>query len=224
MTDRWDIVIVGGGHNGLSAAFYLARAGLRTLVLERREMVGGACVTEEFAPGYRASPGAYVLSMLRGSIWRDLRLRERGLRVDQSGPSLNIYPDGQVFTLHADREEAVDAIRPLSEPDAQAFPEYEALLGRIAMSLIPLLDRTAPDPRVRNIRDLSALARLAPLALRHRRDIPDLAYLFTTSAKQFLDEHFRSEILKPARGWGSIRNTLAGRSTPGTPNNPLNGA
>jgi len=224
MTDPWDVVIVGGGHNGLVAAFYLARAGLRTLVLERREIVGGACVTEEFAPGYRASPGAYVLSMLRGSIWRDLRLRERGLRVDQSGPSLNLYPDGQVFTLHADRRQAVDAIRPLSEPDAQAFPEYEALLGRIAMSLIPLLDRTAPDPRVRNARDLRALARLAPLALRHRRDIPDLAYLLTTSAKQFLDEHFQSEILKSALGWESISNTLAGPSTPGTAYNLLHEA
>ena len=78
MSARYDAVIVGGGHNGLVAAFYLARGGLRTLVLERRDIVGGACVTEEFAPGFRASPGAYVLSMLRDAIWRDMRLRERG--------------------------------------------------------------------------------------------------------------------------------------------------
>src|SRR5260370_31515696 len=119
MAEPWDVVIVGAGHNGLVAAFYLARAGLRTLVLERREIVGGACVTEEFAPGYRASPGAYVLSMLRAPIWRDLRLRERGLRVDQSGPSLNIYPDGQVFTLHADGGQAVGAVPPPSARDAR---------------------------------------------------------------------------------------------------------
>ena len=71
---------MGGGHNGLVAAFYLARAGLRTLVCERREIVGGCCVTEEFAPGFRASTGAYVLSMLREPVWRDLRLLERGIR------------------------------------------------------------------------------------------------------------------------------------------------
>lgn len=216
MTEPWDIVIVGAGHNGLVAAFYLARAGLRTLVLERREIVGGACVTEEFAPGFRASPGAYVLSMLREPVWRDLRLRERGLRVDQSGPSLNLYPDGQLFALHRDRGRTADAIRPLSEADARAFPGYEARLGRIARSLIPLFDRTAPDPRLRGVRDLIALARLAPLALRHRRDIPEVAYLFATSAKQFLDEHFRTEILKSALGWESISNTYAGPSTPGT--------
>jgi len=85
MSARYDAVIVGGGHNGLVAAFYLARGGLRTLVLERRDIVGGACVTEEFAPGFRASPGAYVLSMLRDAIWHDMRLRERGLHVDQAG-------------------------------------------------------------------------------------------------------------------------------------------
>ena len=99
MSARYDAVIVGGGHNGLVAAFYLARGGLRTLVLERRDIVGGACVTEEFAPGFRASPGAYVLSMLRDAIWRDMRLRERGLHVDQAGPSLNVFPDGQTFVL-----------------------------------------------------------------------------------------------------------------------------
>jgi phytoene dehydrogenase-like protein len=224
MTEPWDIVILGGGHNGLVAAFYLARAGLRTLVVERREIVGGACVTEEFAPGFRASPGAYVLSMLRRSVWQDLRLRERGLRVDQSGPSVNLYPDGQLFTLHGDVGRTADAIRPLSEADARAFPGYEAKLGRISRSLMPLLDRTAPDPRLRGVRDLSALARLAPLALRHRQDIPDVAYLFTTSAKQFLDEHFETEILKSALGWESISNTYAGPSTPGTAYNLLHEA
>src|SRR5580704_3184206 len=93
MTARHDVVIVGGGHNGLVAAFYLARAGLRPLVLERRPFVGGACVTEEFAPGYRASTGAYVLAMLRPQVWRDLQLERRGITVSPAGPTLNLLPD-----------------------------------------------------------------------------------------------------------------------------------
>ena len=102
MTERpWDAVIVGGGHNGLVAGFYLARAGLRTLILERRPFVGGACNTEEFAPGYRASTGAYVLSMLRPAIWRDMQLVARGIDVSPAGPTLNLYPDGEVTDLKA---------------------------------------------------------------------------------------------------------------------------
>src|SRR5689334_3814661 len=78
MGDAYDAVVIGGGHNGLVTGFYLARAGMRCLVLERRDILGGACNTEEFAPGYRASTGAYVLSMLREGIWRDMRLVQRG--------------------------------------------------------------------------------------------------------------------------------------------------
>src|SRR5436190_4199307 len=121
MTDRWDAIVVGGGHNGLVAGFYLARSGLRTLVLERREFVGGACVTEEFAPGYRASPGAYVLSMLRPAIWSDMRLAKRGLSVRPAGPSLCLFADGARFTLHNDDARTVEEIRRFSPADASAF-------------------------------------------------------------------------------------------------------
>ena len=224
MTERWDAVIVGAGHNGLVAATYLARGGLRVLVVERREIVGGACVTEEFAPGFRASPGAYVLSMLRDPIWRDLRLRERGLHVDQAGPSLNLFPDGQRFLLDGDRQRTVDEIRPLSVRDARAFPRFEAKLERIAGALTPFLDRPAPDPRVRAARDVPALAQLGWLGLRHRRDASEMSYLFTTSAAQYLDEHFESEIVRSALGWESISNTLAGPSSPGTAYNLLHEA
>ena len=216
MTEPYDVAIIGGGHNGLVAAFYLARAGLRTVVLERRSIVGGACVTEEFAPGFRASPGAYVLSMLRDAIWRDFRLRERGLIVDEAGPSLNVYPDGSTFVLDADPAVAMEAIRARSVADARAFPGFEATLGRIAKALLPMFDMTAPDPVRRGAGDLTGLAKLGLLALRNRRELDEMAFLFATSASQYLDEHFEDEMLKSALGWESISNTLAGPSTAGT--------
>ena len=211
-----DVLIVGAGHNGLVAATYLARAGLRTLVLERRAIVGGACVTEGFAPGFRASPGAYVLSMLRPAVVRDLRLRQRGLTVVPGGPSLNVFPDGSSFTLHADTARSVDEIQRLDARDARAFPAYESRLREVARMLLPLTDRAPFDPRLRSVRDLREAARLGLMALRHRGDLTDAAYLFSTSARRYLDEHFRSETLKAALGWESISNTLAGPSTPGT--------
>ena len=121
----YDAIVVGGGHNGLVAGFYLARAGLRTLILERRDIVGGACVTEEFAPGYRASTGAYVLSMLRESIWRDMRLVRRGIQVDAAGPTLNVFPDGAHYYLADDMNLTLDETRRFSTRDADALVRLE---------------------------------------------------------------------------------------------------
>ena len=118
----YDAIVVGAGHNGLVAAFYLAQAGLSTLVLERRSFVGGCCVTEEFAPGYRASTGAYVLSMLRQAIWHDMRLAQRGLTVSPAGPSLNLFPDGARFTLYDDLGETEREVARFSKRDARALP------------------------------------------------------------------------------------------------------
>jgi phytoene dehydrogenase-like protein len=212
----WDAIVVGAGHNGLVAGFYLARRGLRTLILERRDIVGGACVTEEFAPGFRASPGAYVLSMLRDPIWRDMKLKQRGLRVLQSGPSLNVFPDGSTFTLYGDAREAIAAIRERSPKDAEAYPRFESYLETAAQSLMPLYDRRPIDPELRHAEDLREAALIAWLAFRNRRSLADVAYLFSTSATQLLDEFFESPELKAALGWESISNTLSGPSTPGT--------
>jgi phytoene dehydrogenase-like protein len=211
-----DVAIIGAGHNGLVAAFYLARAGFSTLVVERRDIVGGACVTEEFAPGFRASPGAYVLSMLRPAVMHDLRLSARGLTVSPGGPSLTIFPDGSSFTLHADPRDAAEEIRRLDPRDATAFPSYEHRLATVAEMLLPLTDRAPVDPRLRRRADLFELARVGAPAARHRRDLAEAAYLFSTSVSRYLDERFRSEHLKAALGWESISNTLAGPSSPGT--------
>src|SRR4029077_7273332 len=115
----YDAVVVGAGHNGLTAAAYLARAGLKTLVVERREIVGGCCVTEEIAPGCRASTTSYIASMLRPEVIRELRLAEFGLRMLPCDPALQVpFPDGQVVPWWADRNRAIEEFRKLSQKDA----------------------------------------------------------------------------------------------------------
>jgi phytoene dehydrogenase-like protein len=199
-----DAIVVGGGHNGLVAAFYLARAGLRTLVLERRGIVGGACVTEEFAPGYRASPGAYVLSALRPAIWRDMALRARGLRVSPAGPSLNLFADGASFVLRNTDAETAAEIRPFSRADAGAFAEFKREMAAIGALLFPTMD-AAPGP-----------LRIGLRAARRRGVAERAAELLTTSARRYLDARFESEHVKAALGWDAISNTLAGPSDSGT--------
>lgn len=213
---RYDAVIVGGGHNGLVAGFYLARAGLRTLVLERREFVGGCCVTEEFAPGFRASTGAYVISMLRGSIWRDLRLAEQGVVVDPAGPSLNLYGDGATLHVHDNVELTQREFARFSRADAAALPHFEAELGRLAELIAPLIDSSPPDAGGRRPRDLARLAKLGLRAARRRALIDDASFLFSTSATQYLAERFSSEHVMAALGWHAINDSVAGPSTPGT--------
>jgi phytoene dehydrogenase-like protein len=211
-----DTVIVGGGHNGLVAAFYLARAGLRPLVLERRPVVGGACVTEEFAPGFRASTGAYVISMLRDAVWSDMRLPARGITIDPAGPSLYAFPDGERLLIGDDLEAAQREVRRFSAADADALPRFESDLARLAALIAPLMDTTPPDPARVRVRDLGDLARLLAHGLRNRKSINDAAYLFGTSATQFLDEYFESEVVRAAFGWHAINDSMAGPSTPGT--------
>lgn len=213
---EYDAAIVGGGHNGLVAAFYLARAGLRTVVLERREIVGGCCVTEEFAPGYRASTGAYVLSMLREAIWKDMRLVERGVVVDPAGPSLNLFADGTRLELSDDLAASQAAVAALSPADAEALPRFERDLAELAELVMPLIDTTAPDPASRRVSDLPGLLKLGGLAARKRALIDEALFLFSTSVSQYLGERFENEYVKAAIGWHAINDSVGGPSTPGT--------
>src|SRR5215472_11593932 len=118
----YDAIVIGAGHNGLTAAAYLAQAGLGTLVLERREIVGGCCVTEEIAPGCRASTTSYIASMLRPEIIRDLELTQHGLRIVPCDPALLVpFPDGPIVRWWSDRERTVAELRQLSTRDAATF-------------------------------------------------------------------------------------------------------
>lgn len=213
---QWDVAIVGGGHNGLVAAYYLAEAGLETVVLERREIVGGCAVTEEFAPGFHASTGAYVLSMLREPVWKDLRLVERGIVVDPAGPALNLAPDGSSLLLDDDLATTQREFAKFSDSDARALPAFEEELASIAGLITPLIDTTPPNPRNLRPRELARLAKLGGMAARHRSRIADATFLFGTSATQFLSEWFSSEQVLAAFGWHAINDSTAGPSTPGT--------
>jgi phytoene dehydrogenase-like protein len=209
----FDAAIIGAGHNGLVAAHYLATAGLRTIVLERREIVGGCCVTEEFAPGFHASTGAYVLSMLREPVWRDLRLVERGVAVDPAGPSLNLFEDGSALQISDDLAETQGEFARFSPADAKALAGFEAELAEIAELITPLIDTTPPDPTRIRARELAGLGLRAA---RHRSRISDALFLFGTSATQYLSEHFTSDQVLAALGWHAINDSIAGPSTPGT--------
>jgi len=216
MGERYDAVVIGGGHNGLVTGFYLARAGMRCVVLERRDILGGACNTEEFAPGFRASTGAYVLSMLREAIWRDMRLVQRGVRVDPAGPTLNVFPDGARYLLGDDMLDNVEETKRFSPSDAAALERFERDLAGLVKAVVPTFDRIAPDPRSTSLHDLREIARWGRLGFSQRRTLADLAYLFSTSATQYLSEYFSSPHVLAALGWHAINDSAVGPSTPGT--------
>src|SRR3954453_20772662 len=143
---KYDAIIIGGGHNGLVTAAYLARAGRRVLVLEKRDLVGGCAVTEEIWPGYRVSTGAYLTSLLQDRIVRDLELERFGYHVDAKDPAFfSPFPDGRHLFMWQDRQKTLSEIAKFSKRDAEAFPRYEAHLEKLGMVAESLLLTTPPD-------------------------------------------------------------------------------
>src|SRR4051794_23479651 len=162
MTQTYDLIVIGGGHNGLVTAAYVAGTGLRVLVLERRELVGGACVTEELWPGVKVSTAAYVNSLLRPEIIRDLEVKRHGFAMLPRNPSsFTPFPDGRSLLLGPDAELNRREVGKFSARDAVALPRYEAMLGRVARWVEPTLLRPPPDPWSGRWRDLLELGRLA---------------------------------------------------------------
>jgi len=213
----YDAVIVGAGHNGLVTACYLARAGLRVLVLERRHLVGGACVTEETFPGFKVSTAAYVCSLFHKDIARDLRLGEYGFAVLPRNPSsFTPYPDGRFLLLGPDPALNHREISKFSPRDAARYPEYEAMLERVAAFVEPTLTVVPPNllrPGLRDILRLMALGRsfrrLGPAA-------SEAVELLTGPARAILDRWFESPELKATLATDAIIGAMASPSTPGT--------
>lgn len=227
-TPTLDTLIIGAGHNGLVCAAYLAHAGQRVRVLERRGIVGGAAVSEEIAPGYRASTASYLISLLLPQIERDLDLRAHGYRVLARNPSsFTPLPDGRSLLLGPDADFNRLQIARFSARDAAAYPRYEAWLTRIAEALEPVLEDIPPEllPLPASYRRRGWLERLRNLrrALRFHRalrrlghDLPTALELLTGAARPILDRWFESDALKATLATDAIIGAMAPPSAPGT--------
>jgi len=214
----YDALIVGGGHNGLTAAAYLARAGLSTLVLERREIVGGCCVTEEIAPGCLVSTTSYIASMLRPEVIADLRLADHGLRMVPCDPAIQVpFPDGHVVPWWVNRERAKAEFAKISEKDATRFVEIDDRLKKLARYLQPFF--MEPPPEI----DPSSLGGWTDLLRVGKRfrgissaEIAQLISFLTGSLGEFLDQNYESEKMKTLFLANNVYGKHGGPYQPGT--------
>jgi phytoene dehydrogenase-like protein len=225
VAERYDAVIIGGGHNGLVSAAYLARAGMKTLVLEQRHVLGGAAVTEEIFPGFRFSVFSYVVSLLRPEIIRELQLPKHGLDIlpldgtftplhEGDGPT----PGGGDYLWRVnDHGRTIRELRRWSKSDAEAYEEYGQLMVEMARFIKPILAITPPDLTSLDPRPLMPLAGLA----RTFQQLPErqqavFVQLMTMSAADFLDQWFETDPLKATMAASGIIGTYQGVRSPGT--------
>ena len=209
--------MIGAGHNGLVAAALLARRGHSVRVFERREQLGGACVTEELWPGFRTSRAAYVVGLLRPVVQRELDLGRHGLVLLPREPASHTpLPDGRRLLLGADPAANASSIAQFSRRDADRYPIYEALLDRMARALEPLLDVPPPDPLRPRLRDLGRLGQAGLSLLRLRGGLPRAAQLLFGPARGALEGWFESEPLLGTLATDALIGAWAPPSAPGT--------
>jgi phytoene dehydrogenase-like protein len=225
---RYDCVVIGGGHNGLVAAAYLAKAGKSVCVLERRHVLGGCATTEELWPGYKVSTAAYVVSLLLPEIIRDLRLKQYGFTILPRNPS-SYTPllDGRSLLMGPDRSRTLREIAKFSKPDAEAYPNYEALLERIAAAIEPVLAKAPPELLplskewrkigvTKRFRDTSRLWEMYQALAELGDDLPEAIELVSGAARPILERWFESEVLRATLATDAIIGAFASPSSPGT--------
>lgn len=214
----YDAIVIGAGHNGLTAAAYLARGGLSTLVLERRDIVGGCCVTEEIAPGCRVSTTSYIASMLSPEVISDLRLAEHGLRMIPCDPAIQVpFPDGHVVSWWTDRERACAEFAKISAKDAARFVQVDDQLKKLARYLQPFFLEPPPEIDTSSLKGWGDLFR-AGRRFRgiSNREIAQLLSFLTGSLGEFLDQNYESEKIKTMFLANNVYGKHGGPYQPGT--------
>src|SRR3954469_17533208 len=214
---KYNAIIIGGGHNGLTAAAYLARAGRKVLVLERRHLVGGAAVTEEVYPGFKYSVCSYVVSLLRPEIIRELDLPRHGLEILPLDGTFTPMPNGDHLWRMSDHARTRREIYRHSPLDAEAYDEYSKAMADMARFVKPILAMVPPDPMSF---DVPGFVRLAVMGRRFqalsRTDQHNLVQLMTMSATDLLDQWFETDVLKATMSASGIIGTFQGVRSPGT--------
>src|SRR5437867_1307524 len=214
---KYDVIVIGGGHNGLTNAAYLARAGKKVLVLERRHVLGGAAVTEEVFPGFRFSVCSYVVSLLRPEIIRDLDLPRHGLEILPLDGTFTPMPNGDYLWRVNDHGKTHREIARHSKLDAEAYDEFGKAMQAMCRFVKPILSMVPPDPATLNPRELMKL-----LFIGRRfqgmtsEDKYNQVQLMTMSAVDFLDQWFETDVLKATMSASGIIGTFLGVRSPGT--------
>ncbi len=226
--EKYDAVVIGGGHNGLVCAAYLARAGQSVCVLERRHVLGGCATTEQLWPGYKVSTAAYVISLFLPQIIRELKLKEYGLKILPRSPSsFTPLPDGRSLLMGADLSLCHREIAKFSMKDAVAYPRYNGFLERVAEALEPVLSQSAPDPlplpdewrhigMSKRLRDGKKMWQLYRALGELGADLPQAVELMTGPARPILDRWFESDVLKATLATDAIIGAFLSISSPGS--------
>jgi phytoene dehydrogenase-like protein len=217
MTQTYDAIIIGGGHNGLTCAAYLARAGRKVLVLERRYVLGGAAVTEEIYPGFKYTVCSYVISLLRPEVIRELELAKHGLHVHPLDFSLAPKEDGDCLVTYADEGRAREEVKRHSPRDADMMLKFEQMMYNMAFAVKPILSYVPPNLIKPSLRDLRTLKDFGQhLKGMGKNSFYDLSKVMTMSADDMLGEFFETDIIRATMGLSGIIGTMLGVKSPGT--------